>query len=206
MTDLRALAASAVVVACAAGLAACKSDAKPAGVTAAAPVAIDVAAVNALVPAALQDTLVFERREIAIERGSHKTTYAIAAPSGWLQPTEMFALLRPKGGFRGAPYFDVRANCEGPCKPKAWGAIADRVTFAPRTKGKIIKDARAPGRRTTITEVESAGVRTTDVVVAWWADGDTRYHVCSALLDDELKDAAPAFDKACQAVAITGDE
>jgi hypothetical protein len=37
-------------------------------------------------------------------------------------------------------------------------------------------------------------------------DGDKRYHVCTAVLDDALEDAAAAFDKACQAVAISGDE
>jgi hypothetical protein len=51
-----------------------------------------------------------------------------------------------------------------------------------------------------------AGGTGTVVVTAWWADGDRSYHTCTAALDDALKDAAPAFDKACQAVAIDGDD
>lgn len=169
-------------------------------------VAIDVAAVNALVPAALKDKLVFEKRDLVIERGKHNTTYTLAAPKSWTQETKMFAHLKPddKGGF--FTRFEVGSNCDGECMPKPWEAIADKIEFAPRAKGKILKDDKAPGRRTMIAEVTSNGVSTTDVVVAWWTDGDKNYHACTALLDEAIKDAAPAFEKACQAVAIDGDD
>ena len=52
-----------------------------------AAVVVDVAAVNALVPAALKDALVFEKRELVIEHGKRKTTYTIAAPRDWVQRT-----------------------------------------------------------------------------------------------------------------------
>jgi hypothetical protein len=180
-------------------------DAASRGSGAARPaVIIDVAAVNALVPASLKDRLVFENRDLVIERGKHKTTYTIAAPAGWRSDSKMFAHLRPDDRPGLLPRFEVGSNCDGECAPKPWQAIADRVNFAPRAKAKVSKDDRTPGRRTMIAEVDS-GART-DVVVAWWADGDRNYHTCTASLDEALKDAAPAFDKACQVVAIDGDD
>lgn len=201
---------SAGVLAASLGLIACgKSERTPGAGGASAPatpVTIDLAAVNALVPAALKDRLVFERRELVIQHGAQQASYVVAAPAGWIQTSKLFAHLRPAGATATAPRFDVGSNCDGPCTPRPWEAIADRVNFAPRARGKVLKDERSAGRRTMIAQVESAGARTTDVVVAWWADGDKRYHVCTAVLDDALRDAAPAFDRACQAVAATGDD
>jgi hypothetical protein len=166
-------------------------------------VTIDVAAVNALVPAALKDRLVFEKRDLVIERGKHRTTYPVAAPAGWTQDSKMFAHLKAKTG--ASSRLEVGSNCDGECTPKPWEAIADRVNFAPRAKAKVTKDDKAPGRRTMIADVDTGGAGTV-VVTAWWTDGDRSYHTCTASLDDTLKDAAPAFDKACQAIAINGDD
>ena len=52
---------------------------------------------------------------------------------------------------------------------------------------------------------DASGARTTDVVVAWWADGARRHHTCTASLDAAREAAAPAFEEACQVVAIDGD-
>lgn len=184
-----------------------KSDRRPAaGSAAPPPVVIDAAAVNALVPPGLRDKLVFERRELAIERGAHRATYTLAAPAGWVQTSKLFAHLRPPGPTGQGPRFDVGSNCDGPCTPKPWEVIADRVNFAPRARGKVLKDDRTATRRTMIAEVETGGIKTTDVVVAWWADGDKSYHLCTAVLDDAFAGAAPAFDRACQAVATSGDD
>jgi hypothetical protein len=184
----------------------CKSDKDRRSAPSAAPVAIDVAAVNALVPAALKDTLVFERRDLVIERGKHKTTYTLAAPRGWAQDGKLFAHLRGDAQAGLATRFEVGANCDGECAPKPWEAIADRVNFAPRARGTVQKDDRAAGRRTMIAELDTGGARTTVVVTAWWTDGSASYHTCTATLDAPIKDAAPAFEKACQAVAIDGDD
>jgi hypothetical protein len=169
-------------------------------------VTIDVAAVNALVPAALRDKLVFERRDLVIERDQHTTTYTIAAPKGWPQVSKKFAHLKPEDGGRSFTRFGVGSNCDGECTPKPWEAIADKVNFAPRARGKIVRDDRSPGRRSMIVDGDAGDARTTDVVVAWWADGDSRYHTCIASLDEALRAAAPAFEKACQAVAIDGSD
>ena len=183
-----------------------KSEPKAGAGSTPPPVVIDAAAVNALVPAALRDKLVFERRELVIQSGTRPASYTLAAPAGWLQTSKRFAHLRPAGASGPVPRFKVDSNCDGPCTARAWEVVADRVNFAPRAKGKVLKDDRGAGRRTMIAEVENAGAKTTDVVVAWWTEGDTRYHVCTAILDDALKDAAPAFDKACQAVVASGGE
>ena len=170
-------------------------------------VTIDVAAVNALVPAALRDRLVFEQRALVIERGKHTTTYTVAAPVGWTHDSKLFAHLRSAAAPGAISRLEVGSNCDGECTPKPWQAIADRVNFAPRATARVTKDDRAPGRRTMITEQGTDGGSAAVVVVtAWWTDGERSYHTCTASLDATLKDAAPAFDKACQAVAIDGDD
>lgn len=188
-------------------LAACSkkddASAKPGGGTT---TAIDVAAVNALVPAALKDKIVFEQRAVVIEQGRTPTTYTLAVPKGWSQQSKMFANLKAddKGGFFSG--MKIATDCDGECKPKSWESIADKNFFAERSKGKVKKDEKGSGKRLMISDVDQNGVKTTDVVFAWWADGDKRYHVCVANLDESVKDAAPAFEKACQAIAVDGDD
>jgi hypothetical protein len=199
-----ALAAAIAVAACG------KSDDRNAAAAASgsdqAAAIVDALAVNALVPAALKDKLVFEKRDLGIERGTRKTTYTLAAPRDWAQRSKMFAHLRADD--KAAPFtrLEVGSNCDGECSPKAWQPIADRVNFAPRTRGKVLKDERGPGRRTMIAVVDSAGATMTEIVVAWWTDGAKRYHTCTASLGESFKEAAAAFDRACQAVTIDGDD
>ena len=168
--------------------------------------AVDVAGVNALVPAALKDKIVFEKRDLVIEQGRTPTTYTLAAPKNWKQDSKMFANLKAddKGGFFTS--MKVGADCDGECKPKAWEQIADKNFFAPRAKGKVAKDEKSAGKRVMISDVEGNGVKTTDVVVAWWKEGEASYHTCVVQLDESVKDAAPAFEKACQAVTIEGKD
>jgi hypothetical protein len=190
-----------------AALTACKSDrASPPAPPPPPPVVIDAAAVNALLPAALRDHLVFERRELVTDRGGHKATYSLAAPSGWAQTSKLFAHLRPAGSAAQVPRFEVGDNCDGPCTAKPWEPIVDRVHFAPLAKGKLIKDDHVAGRRSMIAELAGDGGSVTHVVVAWWNDRERSYHLCSAQLDEALRAAAPAFDKACQAVVISGED
>lgn len=171
-----------------------------------APIAIDIAAVNALVPAALKDKLVFEQKTLTTVRGKKTATYTIAAPRDWVQDSKLFARMRPAEIYGRFTQLTVTANCDGTCEPKDWAAVADRVDFAPRTSGAIRKEARGPGRRLLIADVEAGATRTTVVVAAWWRDGATSYHVCTATLAEPFREAAPAFDKACEAIAIAGDE
>ncbi len=205
---IKHIALALILVACGKGgdkadKASSRSAAKP-------PVEIDVAAINALVPAALKDKIVFEKRDLVIERGHDKTTYTMAVPKNWVQDSKMWANLKAddKGGF--FTTMKVGNDCDGECKVKEWEQIADKNYFLPRSKGKVLKDDKAPqgksGKRTMIAEVDSGGAKLTEVVVAWWTEGDSNYHTCVASLDEAVKDAAPAFDKACQAVNIDGKD
>jgi len=180
---------------------------KGSGEAAGTGLAIDAAAVNSLVPAPLKDKLVFEKRDIVLERGRDKTTYTLAAPKGWPQGMKSFGSLEaPKDSGMGFfTKFSVGSNCDGKCEAKEWEKIADKVNFAPLAKGKVLKDVKGKSNRLMIAESEG-GMKTTEVVFAWWTDGADSYRTCQATLDEEIKDAAPAFEKACQAITVSGDD
>jgi hypothetical protein len=191
-------------LACALLLVACgKSDSKK---TAAAPPApkFDIAGVNALVPAELKEKLVFEQRDIIEERGKGAATYTVAAPKGWEQSSKMFAKVKPPGnsdlGFMTS--FGVGSNCDGTCEPKDWAKTSEKVNFAQFRDGKIIKDELGKTSHLMIAEKGDS----TYVVYAWWQDGAKKYFDCSATLAEGARPAAEAFAKACQAVAIKGDD
>jgi hypothetical protein len=165
--------------------------------SAAAPAApIDVAAVNALVPADLKDKLVFEKRDVTEERGKRSTvTYTLAAPKGWEQDMKMFASVKPKSeanlGFMTS--LAVGSNCDGTCEPKDWAKTSEKVNFAQfRDGGKIVKDEQNKTNHLMIAEKGDS----TYVVYAWWQDGAKRYFSCTASLDAPVKGAADAFAKA----------
>ena len=187
-------------------LALCVALAACGGKKAEPPRPIDVAAINALVPAALKDKVVFEQRTFELKLGKHGTTYTVALPKTWKQQSEMFGNFKgdDKAGFMSA--MTVGSNCNGECKEKDWAAESDKADFAPLAKGKIIKDEKAPGRRTMIASAGEDMMKTTTVVTAWWTDGAKNYHHCRAELDDAIKDAAPAFEKACAIVNVDGDD
>jgi hypothetical protein len=168
--------------------------------------AIDVAAVNALVPADLKDKLVFEKRDIIEERGKRsKATFTMAAPKDWQQEGKMFASLKPKseanlGFFTG---ITVGSNCDGTCEAKDWAKTSEKVNFAQfRTGWKIIKDDATKTSHLMIAEKDDQ----TNVTYAWWSDGGRKYFTCSASLEGAVKTAGDAFAKACQAVSVTGDD
>ena len=45
----------------------------------------------------------------------------------------------------------------------------------------------------------------TAVVVATWEDGAKEYSDCGATLEKEVKDLAPAIEKACESVSVSDD-
>ena len=169
-------------------------------------VALDVAGVNALVPAALKDKLVFEKRDIPDESSKKPTTWTLAAPKGWEQKMKMFAKVRPPDaanlGFM--TDFGVSSNCDGSCEAKDWAATADKVNFAQyKSNGsKIEKDEKGANDRTMIASTDDRRF----VVYAWWKPGDKRYYYCTASLEKPVMDAAPAFEKACKAVSVSGED
>jgi hypothetical protein len=168
---------------------------------------IDVAAVNALVPAALKDKLVFEKRDVVEERGKHSTTtYTLAGPKGWTQDMKMFAKLKPpSGGAFDAGFmtsFDVGSNCDGDCVAKDWAATSEKVNFKQFRDKKIEKDELG---KTDHMMIASDG-DSRFVMYAWWTADAKHYFTCMAHLEKPVADAAPAFEKACRAVAVSGDD
>jgi hypothetical protein len=178
-------------LACALLLVACgKSDSKK---TAAAPPApkLDIAGVNALVPAELKDKLVFEQRDIVEERGKGVATFTLAAPKGWEQSNKMFAKVKPPSGASDLGFmtsFGVGSNCDGTCEPKDWAKTSEKVEFAQFRDGKIVKDEL--GKTSHLMIAEKGG--TTYVVYAWWQDGARKYASCTASLEAPVAAAAPA--------------
>ena len=181
-------------------LLACGKSDKAAESKAAAP-AIDLAGVNALVPADLKAKLVFDKTDIVEERGRHNITYTMAAPKGWAPHMKGFASLKGGDDLGFFTSLDVGSNCDGSCEPKDWAKIADKVNFAQFDKDKVIKNEAKPGSRLLIAERDG---KTTFVVYAWWTEGAKRYNTCTATLDEPVKTAGDAFAKACQSVGVSG--
>jgi hypothetical protein len=183
--------------------AACGKASSSSSDKAAAPsVAIDAAAVNALVPAELKAKLVFEKTDIIEDRGRHNTTYTVAAPKGWKQDMKGFASLKGPDDLGFLTSFRVGSNCDGTCEPKDWAKVSDHALFAQFGDWKVQKNDVTPTSRLLIAEKDD----NTTVVYAWWENGARKYHMCSASLEQPVKSAAPAFAKACQAVGISGDD
>jgi hypothetical protein len=174
-------------------------------------VKIDPAAVNALVPAALQAKLVFETQSIHEERGRRsKTTYTAAAPKTWKadDKMKMFATLRPpsEDGYGNFTEMRFGSNCDGACEAKDWAKVSEKVDFAQHRGKKIVKDE--VGKTNHLMTVEDGD--DTHVIYAWWVDGGDHYYTCRVTLSKGFSDtapdprpAAPAFEKACAGVNIT---
>lgn len=165
---------------------------------------IDVAAVNALVPAELKTKLVFDKTDIVEERHRKNVTYTLAAPKGWAPRMKGFAGLKGPDDTGFFTSLDVGSNCDGNCEPKDWAKVADKVNFAQFANDKVIKNETTPTSRLLVAE--SADGKTTHVVYAWWTTGAKRYNTCTATLDEPIKGAGLAFGKACSAVAVSGDD
>ncbi len=167
---------------------------------------VDATAVNALVPAAFKDKLVFEKQDIATDLGRTKTTYTIAFPKGWKRgSSEMFANFDApsEAGLGFGTQMKVSANCGGECKPKDWNKVVDEYFQSIITGGKVVKDVKGKTSRLLVSESTGGMGPATDVVYAWWTEGGKESYYCAAKIAAEGKDTVPAFEKACQAVAVT---
>jgi hypothetical protein len=168
-------------------------------------IAADPAAVNALVPAAFKDKLVFEKQDIATDLGRTKTTFTLAFPKGWKRSSEMFANFDAPSdaGLGFGSQMKVSSNCGGECKPKDWNKVVDEYFQSVTTGNKVVKDVKGKTSRLFVSESTGGMGPATDVVYAWWTDGGKESYLCSAKIATEGKDTVPAFEKACQAVAVT---
>ena len=178
-------------------IAACgkKDDAPPA-----APPAppIDVAAINKQIPDAWKAKLEMTAQTV----GEKKEIYEVAAPKDWKKGF-VPGSLEPDGPNKDAFGFgarmDVGSNCDGDCVPKDWEKTAEKVEFKQfepggQSSAKIVKDDKAPGRRTVIAESSDGN---SYIATAWWKDGDKRYSACHVTLGAEAKDLVPVFVAAC---------
>ena len=98
--------------------------------------------------------------------------------------------------------FDVGSNCDGTCGPKDWAKVSEKVNFAQFRDGKIVKDELGKTNHLMIAEKGDS----TYVVYAWWQGSGRKYNTCMATLEGAARPAAPAFAKACEAVAVKGDD
>jgi hypothetical protein len=169
---------------------------------AAPPVAIDVAGVNALVPADLKAKLVFDKTDVVQEMGHQKTTFTLAAPKSWKQDGTMFAKLKGGSDDGFMTQLSLASDCNGSCEPKDWAAAADKVVFKQFADAQVVKNEVTPTSRLLIATRD----KTTFVAYAWWTAGASHYRYCTATLEEPVAAAAPAFAKACQAVTLSGDE
>lgn len=156
---------------------------------------VDLAAINAAVPAELKGKLSFAAA--TAEEGDLE----VVAPAGWEESKHMPGRWKPGQdsslGFMTS--YAVGSNCDGECTAKDWKAVADKVDFSQLTSGmKVVKDESGDGNRLVVATSDD----TTYVVAAWWKEGANRYFTCHASLADDAARAVDAFVKACQATRV----
>jgi len=185
--------------------------------------------INALIPAALQSKLAFTAQTITFDEfvGGKATahTYRFAAPKGWTHKHHD-ADLSPARGAGGQTELSLTSSCAPPttgdlstdvdragtpCVVRDWTAYVDAQFAEQRGISEaVVKDDKSPRRRSMIATIEGTayarddeGMGTATLVwVMWWNDGEAEYHSCHVILERELADAAPAFERACQSVAV----
>jgi hypothetical protein len=151
-----------------------------------------VAPVNALVPPALANQLVFEQRKVV--DGPYR--YLVAVPRGWEQLVTIFGPSDETANMVRYLY-----KCAGePCAPADWNREIDKVyEEAGIQRDQVEKDEKRPTSRTIIAEHEGM----TALVVGTWVAGADHYMWCEAHLDPPWSDAIAAFEKACHSVTVT---
>jgi len=160
--------------------------------------AVGPATINALVPAKLADKLTFATRELTDQ---FKFTFSLAAPADWVQ-AEGFATVHPPGEEAFGSAMRISKTCAGVCTPKDWAAVTEKEEFASMRSSKLLEDKLSATSHLVIAEANEVTV----IKYAWWKPDASRYAICSATLKAPYREAAPAFAKACQAVASTGRE
>lgn len=154
-----------------------------------------VQAVNAAIPAALADKLVFEP-------GKGEDGEAdILVPKGWKAGFMPGSFEPPDESDLGfMTDYTVKSNCDGMCQPKDWKGTAEKEEFAEfRREGfKIEKEEDIPGGHMLVASKDDK----TWIAFAWWKDGVNKYWACRATLHGKIAAAAPAFEAACRETKI----
>jgi hypothetical protein len=123
------------------------------------------------------------------------------APKDWKESSIPGSLRPPEGSDLGfMSQFAVTTNCDGECTAKDWPTVADKVDLA-QLRGAdftVVKDEAQPDGRLLVART----LDRTYVVLVRWQTGASRYAVCRATLDQELAEAAPAFEAACKSLQV----
>ena len=89
-------------------------------------VPVDVAGVNALVPAALQGKVVFEQQSLVTKLGETTSTFTAAWPKGWNRSdSERSALAVSPDSLDIGMSIQLGQNCGGMCQPRDWAKVTD---------------------------------------------------------------------------------
>ncbi len=154
-----------------------------------------IAAVNAKVPADMQAQVKFKVAKA--EEGD----LAVLVPESWTEskviPGKFEPPKEPDLGFM--TRYTVGSNCDGDCVDKDWEPIVDKVEFKSLSGGEVVKDEKlGDGGRILVMR---SGSRT-DVRLALWKKGGSKYFSCGATLEDRAAALADAFEEACRSMKV----
>ena len=163
-----------------------------------------------LVPAELQDELVFVQQTIQLQPDEISPTFTMRVPRHWIQDRSIVGtqggqpVLTTAGGvvnqdFRsrttwGDPamrdgFYTLHISCEGDC-----ALDAERRMFETWSQRAVIKDVRSATERTLIVSEEDGDIY---LLRVWWLDGDSRFRSCWVRVAQRYAAAYRAFEKSC---------
>jgi hypothetical protein len=161
----------------------------------------DAAPVNAAVPEKLKYRVVFEPRDVVA--GAHRhVTYSVPVPKGW-RSDDVGGVVAADKAIDGDSSIFLKSSCDASsCTPEDWNAAIDREIKASNVE--VVRDEHGDHRRVVVAKPALVPDDVSSITVYWWRDNATEYHSCQVRLAGVLKDAAPAFEKACS-VATADD-
>ncbi|MEO8842278.1 MAG: hypothetical protein ABI704_11950 [Kofleriaceae bacterium] len=160
---------------------------------------VDVDAVNELVPPSLKYRVQFVPREI-VAGVKREVTYTLPLPKAW--NTYGAGAAEPSDKtLEGESWVRVSSSCDStePCVAKDWAAEIDQQT---RDSGVDVQRDEHGDHRRVVVGTDRVMKGFTVITVSWWRDGATEYHWCDAMLAPPELELAPAFEKACESVAV----
>lgn len=174
------------------------------------PAAIDVSAIDALVPEAHRPTLAFEARTVEMP-GKHGLRYTIPVPKGWRVDKVRLAEFHAPSALGAETRIDVTSTCfptgvdlftQQPCAAADWEAIVDKKVATDFLE--VLHVEKGPNRRTVFAKGGAMNPDARTVTVMWWLPGGVEHFTCYARLESPaVIESANAFAKACESVVVT---
>jgi hypothetical protein len=158
---------------------------------------IDVASVNALVPAKYKYKLEFASRDVT--SGLHRhVTYTVPVPKDW-KSDDIGGAQPVDKAVSGDSSIWVHSSCDDAhCSPADWNAAIDQELKLL----EVLRDERGDHRRVVTVKPGPTGRDLLGIKVYWWVDGEPEYHACEVRLGPGLQESAPAFEKACELAVV----